>query len=415
MLYNRRRAADYLEENDLKALVATTTFNVAYFTDFDCWQYRDFRENMATPGASNTLLQTYAVYVPDRDPVLVTSTGSVQFTDELRGIERRTYGGAGMELPSKRKDGGRSEPKDLSLLREAVRSAEPTPQEALVSALEDLGVRKGRVGIEFSNLTRAARKHIEKKMDRVDWRDATELARLIRMVKTPQEVERMRASAEITEEGLKATVKAARAGVTGGELYQAFLGEVARRGAVPDHFIYNPLGFGISSSPRARFRAGGNSMIDFGVIYRQYYSDTGTTVLYGPNREAEKTYGALAEIFESHVDLLKPGTTPSTVLDAFGRSYRERGMKGVGYQGHGIGLQTREHPVINRTDHKTIADDVVEVGVDIPFEEGMVINIETPMDVLGVGSYQIERTFRITGDRPEELTPRREGAPFLVA
>ena len=84
MLYNRKRAAEYLEEYNLAAVVATTPFSVAYFTDFDCWQYRDFRENMATPGASNSLLQTYALYAPDHDPVLVTSTGSVQFTDERK-------------------------------------------------------------------------------------------------------------------------------------------------------------------------------------------------------------------------------------------------------------------------------------------------------------------------------------------
>ena len=100
MLYNRKRAAEYLKEYNLAAVVATTPFSVAYFTDFDCWQYRDFRENMATPGASNSLLQTYAVIVPDHDPTLVTSTGSVQFTDELSGIERRTYGGVGTRLPS---------------------------------------------------------------------------------------------------------------------------------------------------------------------------------------------------------------------------------------------------------------------------------------------------------------------------
>ena len=86
----------------------------------------------------------------------------------------------------------------------------------------------------------------------------------------------------------------------------------------------------------------------------------------------------------------------------------------MGYQGHAIGLQTREHPVINKSDYKRIADDVVDISIDIPLEEGMVINIETPMDLLGKGSYQVERTFRITKDKPEELTPKRDSGPHVI-
>jgi Xaa-Pro aminopeptidase len=411
MLYNRKRAAELLGEYDLQAVVATTTFNVAYFTDFDCWQYRDFRENMATPGASNTLLQTYAVYAPDIDPILVTSTGSVQFTDELSGIARRTYGGAGTRLPSAKP----AEPKNLTLLREAVKSAKPTPQEALVAALHDCGVKKGKVGIEFSNLTKAARKHLKRRLDRVDWLDSTEFIRLIRMVKTPEEVSRMRTAAEITEKGMKRSFKAAGEGASFGAMSQAYLTEVAKRGAVPDHYIYNPYGLGISSSPRFKFRAGDYTMIDCGVIYKQYYSDTGWTLVIGGNPEAEKVHRALWEIFDSHIDLLCPGTRPSAILKAFARSYEKRGMKGVGYQGHAIGLQTREHPVINHTTHKSIADEVVDVDVDIPFEAGMVINIETPMDVPGKGAYQVERTFQITRKNPNELTPKRDSGPFVAS
>jgi Xaa-Pro aminopeptidase len=57
----------------------------------------------------------------------------------------------------------------------------------------------------------------------------------------------------------------------------------------------------------------------------------------------------------------------------------------------------------------------VDIGIDIPFEVGMVINIETPMDVHGKGAYQVERTFQITSKGPTELTPKRESAPSVVA
>jgi Xaa-Pro aminopeptidase len=410
MLYNKERANEYLEQYDIEALVATTTFNVAYFTDFDCWQYRDFRENMGTPGASNSLMQAYAVVVPDKAPVLIASTGSAQFANELSGVELRTYGGHGEKLPA-RKAG---EDRVFTVQREAIASAKPTPQEALVGALEELGVKKGRVGIEFSNLSKASRKYVEKNMKKVDWLDATEFVRLIRMVKTPEEVSRMKKAAEITEKGLWKSFETAGAGVTAGALYQAYLSEVARHGAVPDHYIYTPKGLGISSSPSYKFSDAEFQMIDCGVTYKQYYSDTGWTMVIKGNRDAEKMHHTLWEIFQSHIDLLSPGTRPSEVLKAFGKSYKKAGIEGVGYQGHALGLQTREHPVINFTKHKKIADDIVDVGVDIPFEEGMVINIETPKDVRGKGAYQVEMTFQVGKKKPVGLNPKREGVAYVT-
>jgi Xaa-Pro aminopeptidase len=150
------------------------------------------------------------------------------------------------------------------------------------------------------------------------------------------------------------------------------------------------------------------------VIYKQYYSDTGWTMVIKGNREAEKMHHTLWEIFQSHTDLLTPGTRPSTVLKAFGKSYKKAGIEGVAYQGHAIGMQTREHPVINFTKYKRIADDIVDIGVDIPFEEGMVINIETPMDVRGKGAYQVEMTFQIGKKKPIGLNPRREGVAYVT-
>jgi Xaa-Pro dipeptidase len=410
MLYNKERTNEYLKEYDLDAVVATTTFNVAYFTDFDCWQYRDFRENMGTPGASNSLVQAYAVVVPDKAPVLIAGTGSAQFANELTGIELRTYGGQGAKVQG-RKPG---EDRAFTIQRDAIASAKPTPQEALVGALDELGVKKGRVGIEFSNLSKASKKHAEKNLKKVEWLDATEFLRLIRMVKTPDELARMKKAAEITEKGLWKSFGAAGAGVTAGEMYQTYLSEVASHGAVPDHYIYTPKGMGISSSPGYKFSDGEFQMIDCGVIYKQYYSDTGWTMVIKGNKEAEKMHHTLWEIFQSHIDLLSPGTKPSAVLKAFGKSYKKAGIGGVAYQGHAVGLQTREHPVINFTKYKSIADDIVDIGVDIPFEEGMVINIETPMDVRGKGAYQVEMSFQIGKKKAIGLNPKREGVAYVT-
>lgn len=411
MIYNRNRANEYLTEHDLEAVVATTPVNVSYLTGLDCWQYRDFRENMGTPGAPNTPNQAYAVLAPDKEPVLVIATGTTGFTSDLEVGHLRTYGGEGMKLPPK-KEGESSE---WSAFRRAVAMAEPTPHEALAAALDDLGVRKGRVGIEFSNLSEATGKYLETKMHLINLLDATEFLRFVRMVKTEEELSTMSKAAQITEKGMMRSLEAAKDGVTAGELSQTFLTEVARQGAIPDHYIFSPAGFGISGAGNYVLRRGNFTMIDCGVSFKLYYSDTGTSLIFGNGLgEVEKMHMKLWEILQSNIDCLRPGATSSEILKKFEKAYGEEGIRHVEYQGHGLGLQAREHPVINYSKYDRISDGIVNVRIDIPLEEGMVINLETPLYVLGKGSCQVERTFLIGKRKVSEITPKRDGLASVV-
>ena len=54
-----------MQDYDLRAVVATTSTNVAYFTDLDCWAYRTYRDYMAVPGGSESMMQSYAVATPE--------------------------------------------------------------------------------------------------------------------------------------------------------------------------------------------------------------------------------------------------------------------------------------------------------------------------------------------------------------
>ena len=92
MLVNLDRAHDYMEKYDLKALVATSPANTSYFTGYDCWMFRSFREAMLIPGGPKTLSQSYGVVTEnDRTPVLITNTYVSIFPVD-KGVEVRSYG-----------------------------------------------------------------------------------------------------------------------------------------------------------------------------------------------------------------------------------------------------------------------------------------------------------------------------------
>jgi Xaa-Pro aminopeptidase len=61
-----------------------------------------------------------------------------------------------------------------------------------------------------------------------------------------------------------------------------------------------------------------------------------------------------------------------------------------------------------------IRDDCVDVSSDVPIEAGMVVNLELPMYLFGVGSLHMEQTFLVTTDGCRRLDSTEPTAPIQV-
>jgi Xaa-Pro dipeptidase len=409
VFYNRERLNEFLQRYDLKAVVATTPVNVTYLTGFSCWETQSFRENMTLPGAPNSLLQAYAIVSPDADPVLIVPAETFHIARELGVGQTILYAPSKPTLPTH----GRRE----DLLHEysdLVSSQAETPEEALESALKSISPG-GRVGIEYPGLSQATlNASKKKKMADYKFLDCSEFIRQVRMVKTREEVSRMKRASAIAEDAMVKSMSQAKAGTRFRRMLQTFSTEVIAQGAVPEHYICSPTGLGISNVENYPLKGGDYTSIDCGCIYSSYYSDTGTTLILGHGqREVEKTFIALWEILDSSLDLLRPGEPSLSVLDGLDKGYMDRGIVNVDREGHGIGLETREPPIIKKGPYTRIRDGIIDIDANIPLEEGMTINIETPKSDLGQGAYQVERTFIVKKKGVEEITPARDG-PYIV-
>ena len=51
MLFNRTRAVDYMRRSGVDVLVATSSVNITYFSDYQCWIDPLFKAYMMVPGA----------------------------------------------------------------------------------------------------------------------------------------------------------------------------------------------------------------------------------------------------------------------------------------------------------------------------------------------------------------------------
>jgi Xaa-Pro aminopeptidase len=293
-------------------------------------------------------------------------------------------------------------------------AVEKGPSHALELSLKDRGITAGTVGYEPSNLSEIVLQRTKKALPNVKFVNCSNLIRLIRMIKTPEEIDHIKRAAEISEKAILKVLRELKPGVELGEIMTTYSTEAAKEGAFFDHFIYDPLGNGITSDPKRRIQKNSFFFFDYGCIFQQYYSDSGKTIFVGRmTKEQSEIYNALWQTIEETKEGIRPGVLSSAILVALSKKLAGRGITKIYAHGHAIGLEPREYPVIMHTDYKKVSDGVISESTDMPLEEGMTFNLEAPYDLPGVGSFQVERTFLVGKGSVQEPFVQQEGLPFV--
>jgi Xaa-Pro aminopeptidase len=232
----------------------------------------------------------------------------------------------------------------------------------------------------------------------------TDLVRLLRQIKDPEEIERLRNAAKLGSEGFDTILTLLREGISEEEVASELEIFWKRKGGKKTAF--DPIiAFGKNASQphyRAgteRLKKGQGVLIDIGVTLDHYHSDMTRVVFYGePDPQLREIYHLVAAAQEAALNLCRPGTTLGE-LDAAARE--TIASKGYGEAfthslGHGIGLDVHEFPTIrNKPPFDTI-----------PLAPGMAITIEPGIYLPGLGGVRIEDTVLITSGGYEDLTQR---------
>jgi Xaa-Pro dipeptidase len=392
----------------VRALLASSPTNVAYLTGFDCWLYQKYTENVLVPGAPRARKEAFAVLGETGGPLLVIDSYTSLFASELEGVRLRCYGAA---PPAAKK---REASEYATYFRRAVQQQKETPVEALLAALREEGVTSGKVAIEREYMRRETLTALTRALPRVEFLDGSLLFSLIRMVKTDAEATLLKKAALINEWALYASLNKASAGAPVGDLARIYMLEAAKDGALFDHYFYSPDGLWLSGAPGYRLRRGEYTIIDSGCTYGLYFGDMGTTLLVGErDQKVMKRYGDLWETVSEVADSVQAGETPSGVMKRFASLYRKKGVPSPDHQGHGIGLEPREYPIMGQGRPVTIRDQVIKTSTEMPLEVGMVISLETSLYEFGEGSYEVERTFLVGKRSLEELTTKKDREIFV--
>ena len=414
MLLNTARALAFMEHYRLDALVAATPVSIRYLSDYACWLDPVFKAWMMRPGASSDLPDNYAVFTRDgRIGLVIGALFGVNAAD-LPIDDLRLVGDPGLDATLT--------PAELPLgahhwqHRLAATAPSVSAVEAVTHLFHDYGLAGACIGIEQDGVPARQVAELRHALPQAELRDASNLLRLIRAVKSAAELERLTRAAEISEDALQACLELARPGRAMADLAQHYRAAVAAAGATYDHFAYSPYGTGIATEPDYVLPADDILYVDVGCIYRGYYSDTGLTLACSAlSFHLRDRYVALQSALEAAVALARPGTRVSRLQAAMASTLAAAGITHCFPHGHGVGLEVRDYPIVVPDTGLPLRDECVDQPSDLALEVDMVINLEAPLFMPGVGSLHIEQSFvvTVTGCRP--LVSQDRAQPVLAA
>ena len=287
-----------------------------------------------------------------------------------------------------------------------------TPTDALLNVLKGRGLTEARIGIEMEGLSPRVKAAIEAGLPKAQIKDCSNLIRLIRMVKTEDELSRLIRSAEISEAAAMEALALARPGRPIADVVRHYRQQIAKDGADFDHFAFGVRGLGLATEPNYILTDDDILYVDFGCIYEGAFSDSGTTLtMREPSAILTERHRALRECVEAGVEEMTPGAKASAAQAAMWQTLNAHGITASSPHGHGLGLEVRDYPIIVADNGQRIHDGCVDVPSDLPLEVDMVLNLEAMISMPGIGSLHIEQSFLVTPDGSRPLIPQDRTRP----
>lgn len=384
MLLNQARLSDFMERQQLQAVIATAPENVTYTSGF--W---------AMPQWIRRGPQAYVLW-PARQSApaeIITSTSTLDLVaDQDVWVKKvRRFGEFHVEADGKADDPVSRRHAELRQL-----PGYENALAALCAAVDEAGLGRARIGIDETGLLPGYLEALAARLPNVSWAPAGDLLRQVRAVKTAEEVTRLRTAARIAEHSIEAALAVAAAGASERDLAQVFHTRTVGEGAEP---VLGCIGFGERSAlmnvqPSDRKLGPGDVIrFDVGGRYRHYRADIARIATLGAaSPEVRSAHTALLRGVEHACEIIRPGIPAAMVFEEVMEAVRRAGLPHYrrDHVGHGIGLDGYDAPLLSAASRERI-------------EEGAVLCIETPYYQVGRWGLQVEDMVVVASDGVERL------------
>ncbi len=228
--------------------------------------------------------------------------------------------------------------------------------------------------------------------------DAGDLTTTLRMIKSPAELELMRAASRISDAAMRAGLEQVRDGAAEIEVAAAAEAVIRSAGAEPSFVTEMGTGprtaYGTFLPGFRRMRDGEIAVLDCGARLHGYHGDMCRTVVVGGPSELQRAQlEAVERAVQDAIAFIRPGVTVGQVRDVAADSIGESGFGDNwwdAFMPHGNGAGQHEPP--NAKEHP-----------DLELREGIVLCVEPGITVPGEGAVIIEQMIAVGAERAEVL------------
>jgi len=257
-----------------------------------------------------------------------------------------------------------------------------------------------RVGLNFSKISHKLYKKFEEALKTVEFVDIEEIISKMRMVKSDDEIEKIKKAIQVTQRAFENSLNFLRAGITEKEFASRLEYEMKLLGAERMAFSTIVASGYRGALPHGRasdkiIKDGELVVIDFGAVYDGYCGDITRTVAVGDISDKEyKVYEIVERAQREAIRKMKAGMTGREADEIARNIIIEAGFgSNFGHSlGHGLGIEVHEAPAVSPTNTDILPGGsvvTVEPGIYLPGEFG--VRIEDDVLLTGNGALLLSK------------------------
>jgi Xaa-Pro aminopeptidase len=257
------------------------------------------------------------------------------------------------------------------------------------------------ISVESETVTLAYAEKLSEKLDcNIDKSSIlSDIIGQIRVIKTPEQIEKIIAAQRIAEQGFEHMLGFIREGVTERQIQLELDYFMLSHGAEALSFDTIALSGANTSLPHGvpsdkKVCSGEFVLLDFGAVVDGWHSDMTRTVCVGePTEKMRKVYDIVLNAQLKALDSVKAGMTGKE-LDAVARDYISANGYGSNFGhslGHGVGMEIHEAPTASTSSDKKL-------------EDGMIVTVEPGIYIEGEFGVRIEDFVVVHGNGCENMT-----------
>lgn len=256
-----------------------------------------------------------------------------------------------------------------------------------------------RIGVDLATVPAASVALLRAELPGVELIDASPIFDDLRALKDQDEIEHLRRAAELTTLGIAAARDRLVAGMPEQAVTAAYQTAIWSKIARDARYVSVRQVEGVATVGNGpggdRTVAPGKTVkFDMQVDVGGYHSDIGRTYALAPTPNQRRVYDALHAALMAAQESVVPGVTFARVFTTGAAAMRAAGFETYsrGHLGHSVGLghNYEEAPFIAPDEHR-------------PLVPGMVLSLELPLYLHGLGHFQLERMLLVTPSGHENL------------